>query len=90
MRPVSGRSGRRTDVRFIGPGVDKIRRLGLDPASFPVTRGLGHDPAYCYFGLPRVTEEAAAALREQGVRVSVVRVPQVHDRSKQGVFMRFI
>ncbi len=36
--------------------------------------------------LPRVSSQTAESLRGQGVRISVVRVPQVHDRSKSGVF----
>lgn len=34
---------------------------------------------------PRVSEEAAEAAAARGVRVSVVRLPQVHDRDKQGL-----
>jgi nucleoside-diphosphate-sugar epimerase len=35
--------------------------------------------------LPRVSEQAALATASQGVRVSVVRLPQVHDRDKAGL-----
>ena len=34
---------------------------------------------------PRVSEEAAVSVSARGVRVSVVRLPQVHDRVKQGL-----
>jgi nucleoside-diphosphate-sugar epimerase len=35
--------------------------------------------------LPRVSEQAALALLTKGVRVSVVRLPQVHDSAKHGL-----
>ncbi len=35
--------------------------------------------------IPRVSEQSALALDARGVRVSVVRLPQVHDRDKQGL-----
>jgi nucleoside-diphosphate-sugar epimerase len=61
-----------------------------------VTSGTGHGtpgrlkteedaPVSGSVRLPRVSEEAAASVQAQGVRVAVVRLPQVHDPVKQGL-----
>ncbi|HLY02529.1 MAG TPA: SDR family oxidoreductase [Candidatus Cybelea sp.] len=49
------------------------------------------DPALPSSVLPRTaSEEAALAAAEQGVRASVMRLPQVHDRDKQGLITMLI
>ncbi|MFW7268182.1 SDR family oxidoreductase [Gluconacetobacter sp. Hr-1-5] len=42
------------------------------------------------FPFPRVSEQTALALIPQGIRASVVRLPQVHDRAKQGLITPLI
>lgn len=52
-------------------------------AGRPVTEEDAPTPAS---EMPRAaSDEAAAALADQGVNVSIVRLPQVHDRAKQGL-----
>lgn len=43
-------------------------------------------PAPVSAAVPRASEQAAAFVEAQGVRVLVVRLPQVHDPDKQGIF----
>ncbi|MCP1196103.1 SDR family oxidoreductase [Acetobacter senegalensis] len=42
------------------------------------------------FPFPRVSEQTTLALIPQGIRASVVRLPQVHDRAKQGLITPLI
>ncbi len=52
--------------------------------------GPGHlrvesDPPQSTAAIPRQPEEVAQAVAERGVRVAIVRLPQVHDTRKQGL-----
>ncbi len=55
---------------FVAPG-----RLATEDDAHPATSG----------SFPRVSEQTAVAVAERGVRTVVVRLPQVHDRDKQGL-----
>src|ERR1700730_1903895 len=57
-----------------GTGIVAPGRLGTEE----------DEPIPSSAGMPRVSEEAAAPAASGGVRVSVMRLPQVHDRVKQG------
>ncbi|SDT90640.1 Nucleoside-diphosphate-sugar epimerase [Stappia sp. ES.058] len=56
---------------------------GLPPLMGRVSTETDILPAGAH-GLPRVSEQVAMALTDSGVRVSVIRMPQVHDQSRQG------
>jgi nucleoside-diphosphate-sugar epimerase len=43
------------------------------------------DPPPTHGAMPRMSEQTATGFVGRGVRVSTVRLPQVHDRDKQGV-----
>ena len=61
--------------------------LGLEAPTRPITEDVD-SPAVS--ASPRGPEQAARMLREQGINVTVVRVPQVHNTVKQGLITSLI
>jgi nucleoside-diphosphate-sugar epimerase len=73
-----------------GSGRQLIVSAGLGPWAAPghlVTEDI--DPP-ADSPMPRVSEQAAMALRSQGVTVGVMRLPQVHDPAKQGLITMLV
>lgn len=56
---------------------------GLPPLMGRVSTETDILPAGAH-GMPRVSEQVSMALTDSGVRVSVIRMSQVHDRNRQG------
>jgi nucleoside-diphosphate-sugar epimerase len=67
---------------FEGSDRPLIVTAGLPPTPDHVTTE--EDVASAPAKNPRVSEQTATALAARGVRASVVRMPQVHDRDRQG------
>ncbi len=61
--------------------------LGLEAPTRPITEDVD-SPAVS--ASPRGPEQAARSLRQQGINVTVVRVPQVHNAVKQGLITSLI
>jgi len=61
--------------------------LGLESPTRPITEDVD-SPAVS--ASPRSPEQAARMLREQGINVTIVRVPQVHNTVKQGLITSLI
>jgi nucleoside-diphosphate-sugar epimerase len=61
--------------------------LGLEAPTRPITEDVD-SPAVS--ASPRGPEQAARSLRQQGINVTVVRVPQVHNTVKQGLITSLI
>jgi len=66
-----------------GSGKRFIVTSGLPPLMGQVSTETDILPPGAH-GMPRVSEQVAMALTDSGVRVSVIRMPQVHDRNRQG------
>src|SRR5579862_1013981 len=71
---------------LIGSDLPLIVTSGTAVAITPGRLATEDDPPIPSSGMPRsASEEAADAMAQRGVRVSVVRLPQVHDRRKHGL-----
>ena len=68
---------------LVGSGKRFIVTSGLPPMFGRVATEADLPPADGH-GMPRRSEQAARALVERGVQAMIVRMPQVHDRAKQG------
>ena len=80
-------------IEALGEGLDGSTRLMLVSAGVGITPGrpkTEEDPVTSVAGLPRVSEDTANSLAAKGARVSTVRLPQVHDRQKQGLITYFV
>ncbi|AXS40732.1 NAD-dependent epimerase/dehydratase family protein [Breoghania sp. L-A4] len=66
-----------------GSGKRFIVTSGLPPLMGRVSTETDILPAGAH-GMPRVSEQVAMALTDSCVRVSVIRMPQVHDQNRQG------
>jgi nucleoside-diphosphate-sugar epimerase len=83
-------SGRdeRAAIEAMGSVLEPGKLLVVTSGTGLATGGPGHvrvesDPPTN--GMPRQPEDAARAAAERGVRVGIVRLPQVHDTRKQGL-----
>lgn len=77
----------RRAIEAIGDVLEDTDKPLVVTAGIPVVPGrpATEDDAPSSGGSPRVSEQAALALVVRGVRASVVRLPQVHDRDKHGL-----
>jgi nucleoside-diphosphate-sugar epimerase len=79
----------RRAIEVLGEALEGSARPLIITSGLPVTPGrptteddaLPDTPG----GTPRVSEQTALSMVVRGVRASVVRMPQVHDRDKQGL-----
>ena len=67
-----------------GSGKRFIVTAGLPPLMGRISTETDILPAGAH-GMPRVSEQVGMALTDSGVSVSVIRMPQVHDRNRQGL-----
>lgn len=78
----------RRAIGAIGDALEGSNKQFIVTAGLPVTPGriaTEEDvPPARGSGVPRVSEQTAISMIDRGVRASVIRMPQVHDREKQG------
>ena len=78
----------RRAIEAMGEALAGSERPLIVTAGLPATPGRAtteDDVPPASGATPRVSEQAAMSLAARGVRVSVLRVPQVHDRDKHGL-----
>lgn len=77
-------------IEALGSALEPGKLLVVTSGTGLASGGPGHvrtekDPPVMNQAIPRNPEKAAKAVAERGVRVAVVRLPQVHDTRKQGL-----
>ncbi len=80
----------RKAIEALGSALEPGKLLVVTSGTGLTSGGPGHvrtesDPPVSLAAIPRQPEEAAKAAAERGVRVAIVRLPQVHDTRKQGL-----
>ena len=78
----------RRAIEAMGGAMSGSNKQLIVTAGLPITPGrmVTEDdvPLAGSHGIPRVSEQTAMSLIDQGLRAYVVRMPQVHDQTKQG------
>ncbi len=78
----------RLAIEALGNGLEGSERPLIVTSGLPVIAGRvateDDVPPAGAHGMPRISEQTALALSERGIRPMVVRMPQVHDRTRQG------
>ena len=80
----------RNAIEVLGSVLEPGTLLVVTSGTGLASGGPGHlrlesDPPLSTEAIPRQPEEVARAVAERGVRVGIVRLPQVHDTRKQGL-----
>ena len=80
----------REAIEALGSVLEPGKLLVVTSGTGLASGGPGHvcvesDPPLSTAAIPRQPEDVARAVAERGVRVAIVRLPQVHDTRKQGL-----